>query len=55
MGFIVGDEYRTKELSLTPGGYIVTVVYHDWHRGTKICDYSRIKSLMHTLELQQKI
>ena len=43
MGFPVGDKYRTSELSLRPGGYTITIVYHDWHVGTKVCDYKNVK------------
>jgi len=39
MGFKVGDEYRTNVLSHKPGGYTVTIVYHNG----KSLDYNKIK------------
>ena len=39
MGFIVGDQYRTSELSLTPGGYTVCVR----ETSGKVYEYNKIK------------
>ena len=39
MAFTVGDQYRTNELSLIPGGYTVCVRNVDG----KVYEYSRIK------------
>lgn len=39
MGFIVGDNYRTNELSLRPGGYTVVVEYSSG----AVYEYDKIK------------
>ena len=39
MGFIVGDKYRTNELSLTPGGYTICVK----ETSGKILEYINVK------------
>ena len=39
MGFIVGDKYRTNELSLIPGGYTVCVR----ETNNKVLEYTNVK------------
>ena len=39
MGFTVGDQYRTNELSLTPGGYTICVR----ETSGRILEYDKIK------------
>jgi len=39
MAFVVGDQYRTNELSLVPGGYVVCVRKSDG----KVLEYDKIK------------
>ena len=39
MGFQVGDNYRTNELSLRPGGYIIVVE----HTNGAVYEYDKIK------------
>ena len=39
MGFVVGDQYRTNELSLVPGGYTVCVR----ESSGKVMEYDKIK------------
>ena len=39
MGFQVGDQYRTNELSLVPGGYTVCVR----ESNGRVYEYTRIK------------
>jgi len=39
MGFIVGDQYRTNELSLVPGGYTVCVR----ENSGKVYEYKNVK------------
>lgn len=40
MVFKVGDQYRTSELSLRPGGYTVIVTYNDG----RIYEYDKVKN-----------
>jgi len=39
MGFTVGDQYRTNELSLVPGGYTICVRYADGRE----MEYTKVK------------
>lgn len=38
-GFFVGDPFRENELSLKPGGYVVTIKYSNG----KVYSYNRVK------------
>jgi hypothetical protein len=40
MGFKVGDQYRTNEMSLRPGGETVVVTYNDG----RVYEYDKVKN-----------